>query len=234
MAEYFYSPLSVMLLISLVLLAILLLPLLFLGIIGSALSKLGFGLWQAVFLVFAMIIGSFINIPAGKIKNEAAAVRVPHGNLLNKNYSAPDFLSETKVYVNAGGCLIPLLVSAYLLVRVYSAPEFQGVFLPAMTGIAVVSLVTHWMAKPVSGVGIKAPFFIPPLCALLCGIILSGGITVAAPVIAYVSATAGTLIGADLLNLKKAGKYGILSVSIGGAGTFDGIFLAGIIAAFLA
>jgi uncharacterized membrane protein len=43
----------------------------------------------------------------------------------------------------------------------------------------------------------------------------------------------GTLIGADLLNLGKVINAGATYLSIGGAGLFDGIFLTGIIAAFL-
>jgi uncharacterized membrane protein len=57
---------------------------------------------------------------------------------------------------------------------------------------------------------------------------------IAAPVIAYISGTLGTLIGADLLNLRRLGELGAPVVSIGGAGTFDGVFLAGVLAAFLA
>ena len=53
-------------------------------------------------------------------------------------------------------------------------------------------------------------------------------------VIAYTSGTLGTLIGADLLNSTGSRDLGAPMVSIGGAGTFDGIFLAGVIAAFLA
>ena len=39
---------------------------------------------------------------------------------------------------------------------------------------------------------------------------------------------------ADLLNLKKISKLGAPIASIGGAGTFDGIFLTGIFAVVLA
>ena len=58
--------------------------------------------------------------------------------------------------------------------------------------------------------------------------------TAAAVIIAYVSGTLGTLIGADLLNLHHIAELGAPMASIGGAGTFDGIFLTGIIAALLA
>jgi len=52
--------------------------------------------------------------------------------------------------------------------------------------------------------------------------------------VAYVSGTMGTLIGADLLNLGKVAHMGAPMVSIGGAGTFDGVFLTGILAGLLA
>src|SRR6266436_3268356 len=55
----------------------------------------------------------------------------------------------------------------------------------------------------------------------------------AAPV-AYVAGVAGPLIGADLLHLKEIEQSTVGMASIGGAGTFDGIVLAGIVAAYLA
>jgi uncharacterized membrane protein len=42
-----------------------------------------------------------------------------------------------------------------------------------------------------------------------------------------------TLIGADILNLSKIRHLGAPDASIGGAGTFDGIFLTGILAVAL-
>jgi uncharacterized membrane protein len=53
-------------------------------------------------------------------------------------------------------------------------------------------------------------------------------------VLAYVGGTLGTLIGADVLNLGRIGGLGAPIVSVGGAGTFDGIFLTGILAVLLA
>ncbi len=44
----------------------------------------------------------------------------------------------------------------------------------------------------------------------------------------------GVLIGADLLNLGKLQGLGAPVASIGGAGTFDGIFVTGLIAVLLA
>jgi uncharacterized membrane protein len=54
----------------------------------------------------------------------------------------------------------------------------------------------------------------------------------AAPV-AYVAGVAGPLIGADLLHLGDSKLRSAGIVSIGGAGTFDGIVLSGVVAAYL-
>ncbi|WP_198171299.1 DUF1614 domain-containing protein [Actinoplanes awajinensis] len=45
---------------------------------------------------------------------------------------------------------------------------------------------------------------------------------------------AGTLIGADLTHLSAIRRMGAPLASIGGAGTFDGVFLSGVIAVLLA
>jgi uncharacterized membrane protein len=50
---------------------------------------------------------------------------------------------------------------------------------------------------------------------------------------AYIASTLGILIGADLLNLGKIAQLGAPVASIGGAGTFDAIFLSGILAVLL-
>ena len=48
------------------------------------------------------------------------------------------------------------------------------------------------------------------------------------------SGTLGTLIDADLTNLRDADHSAASVESIGGAGTFDGIFLTGLVAVILA
>jgi len=51
--------------------------------------------------------------------------------------------------------------------------------------------------------------------------------------IGSIAGTLGTLIGADLTNLRDIPSLGAPVASIGGAGTFDGVFLSGIIAVLL-
>ena len=139
-------------------------------------------------------------------------------------------MRRTVLAVNVGGALIPLAISLYLL---YDSVVLTGGYLLlelALAGVAVVTVVTKLVAQPVPGLGIATPFFIPPLAALFAALILSlfaGGVPEAAVIIAY-------LIGADLLNLNHIAELGAPMASIGGAGTFDGIFLSGVIAALLA
>jgi uncharacterized membrane protein len=97
--------------------------------------------------------------------------------------------------------------------------------------VAAVALVTHHLAQPVRGVGITLPIFIPPIVAVVCSLLLSW--RQAGP-LAYVGGSMGTLIGADLMNLGRIQGLGAPVASIGGAGTFDGVFLVGIVAVLLA
>jgi len=75
------------------------------------------------------------------------------------------------------------------------------------------------------------PVFVPVVATAILALVLSR--EYAAP-LAYIGGSMGTLIGADILNLDKIGNLGAPIASIGGAGTFDGIFLTGILAVLLA
>ena len=130
----------------------------------------------------------------------------------------------TVVALNVGGALIPILVSLYLLVH-------TGMYRRMLIGVSVVTAVVHSLAQIVPGVGIAVPMIVPPLVA--AGVALPLAFR-RAPPLAYVSGSMGTLIGADLLKLGKIARLGAPVVSIGGAGTFDGVFLTGILAGLLA
>ena len=111
----------------------------------------------------------------------------------------------TIIAINVGGALLPLILSLYLFLR-------SSVRWRMLLGIAV-------------------PMIVPPLAAAAVGLVLAFR---RAPPVAYVSGSMGALVGADLSNLQRIGELGAPVVSIGGAGTFDGVFLTGIIAGLLA
>ncbi len=100
-----------------------------------------------------------------------------------------------------------------------------------LIGTAVVAAVVHSLAELVPGVGIAVPMIAPPLVAAGVALLLAFR---RAPPVAYVAGSMGTLVGADLLNLGQIARLGAPVVSIGGAGTFDGVFLTGILAGLLA
>jgi uncharacterized membrane protein len=83
----------------------------------------------------------------------------------------------------------------------------------------------------VPGLGITLPVFIAPVTAAVTALLLDSEHS--AP-LAYISGTLGVLIGADLLRLDSIRKMGSPIASIGGAGSFDGIFLTGLVAVLLA
>jgi hypothetical protein len=80
-------------------------------------------------------------------------------------------------------------------------------------------------------VGVPRRPRVPPVATALVALLLARENAAA---LAYVSGSLGTLIGADLLNLNAVRGLGAPVASIGGAGTFDGIFLTGIMAVLLA
>ena len=96
---------------------------------------------------------------------------------------------------------------------------------------AVVALIVNQLARVVPGAGIVVPMLLPPLLAAGVALILAFR---RAPPVAYVAGSMGTLVGADLLNLGRVAEMGAPVVSIGCAGTFDGVFLTGILAGLLA
>jgi uncharacterized membrane protein len=115
-------------------------------------------------------------------------------------------------------------MSTYLMLR-------YQLWVKAAIAVVVIAIVIHASATPVQGVGIAVPVFAPVIATAILAFILSR--EYAAP-LAYIGGSMGTLIGADLMNLDKIGGLGAPVASIGGAGTFDGIFLTGILAVLLA
>jgi len=142
------------------------------------------------------------------------------------HYIIPEIIRQpgTTIAVNVGGALIPGILSVYLYIR-------NQLWVSGIIGIIVVAAICHWLATPVPGLGIALPVFVPPLTTAAVALVLSRR---HAGALAYVSGSLGTLIGADLLNLHQVEGLGAPVASIGGAGTFDGIFLTGILGVLLA
>ena len=221
----FFNPFSILLVLFFFGFLIFLFVFVQINIIALAFTEIGIPSNYIFIALLACLLGSFINIPVKRIPQESmGSERIVR--YFGFRYVMPVWQrQETVVAVNVGGALVPILLSAYLLFQ-------TGLWVRAGFATAAMTVITHKMARPVKGLGIALPGFLPPILAALIALIL--GQAHSAPVIAYVSGTLGTLIGADILNLKKVTHIGAPVASIGGAGTFDGIFLNGILAVLLA
>jgi uncharacterized membrane protein len=195
------------------------------GALRYAYIRLGVSSRFALLLLLASLIGSYVNVVVAQLP-EREIVSGQEVAFYGMHYVIP-VVAEwpgTVIAVNIGGAVIPALLSLYLLIR-------HQIWLRAAVATAVVAAVVHWLARPVPGLGIAVPIFVPPIATAAIALLLSP--RRAAP-LAYVSGSLGTLIGADLLNLGNIQGLGAPIASIGGAGTFDGIFLTGILAVLFA
>ena len=220
-----YLPITVPFFAVLVGLFLVLLVLIQLEALRYAYARLGISSRAALLLLFGSLVGSYFNIPVARLPEEqVVAARELAG--FGMTYVVPVLVEwpGTVIAVNLGGAVIPGLLSLYLLAK-------NRLWGRGLVAIACLAAVTHWLARPVPGAGIALPVFVPPLAAAITALVLSR--RYAAP-LAFIGGSLGTLIGADLLNLDKVAGLGAPVVSIGGAGTFDGIFVTGILGVLLA
>ena len=212
-------------------LMLVLLPLFFGELMATSLGKLHLSPGMALLVMAAIIIGGLINIPVKRVMRQRLVPTHPLA-IFGLGGLWPEMRRETRetiIAVNFGGCVIPTGIALYELFHIVDAgvPALSAVLVAGVVNIAV----CYFVARPVPGVGILMPGLLPAAVAATLALILAPGD--AAPV-AYVAGVAGPLIGADLLHLKEIEQSAVGVASIGGAGTFDGIVLSGIVAAYLA
>ncbi|MBD3670774.1 MAG: DUF1614 domain-containing protein [Gammaproteobacteria bacterium] len=195
------------------------------GALTIAFHKLGLSPDTALLLLITSLFGSVINLPLFTMAAEGPSQPPPtflRGLL--RPHPMP-FTGKTLVAMNVGGGLVPISFSVYLM-----GNSHAGLWHHAMV-ILGVSLISYLVSRPIHGIGIGMPIFIAPVAAALLALLVNPEHSAA---LAYSGGTLGVLIGADLLRLKDIRTMGTPIASIGGAGTFDGIFISGIVAVLLA
>jgi uncharacterized membrane protein len=195
------------------------------GILGYAYEKIGIRRRTAYLILLLSLIGAYVNIPIAELPGPQTIEQ----KVVHDQFGFPYVTYQIKEWpstlaINVGGAIVPTILSIYLMVK-------HQIYGPSLIGIAAVAAVVHYLAEPIPGMGIAVPIFVPPILAAVVAMFLSR--EYAAP-LAYISGCMGTLLGADLLNLHLLGRLGASVASIGGAGTFDGVFLTGILAVLLA
>lgn len=220
-----FFPLSPPFVLGLALLVGVLIALIEVGILTYAYEKMGINRRYVFTILILSLLGSYVNIPVAELPAE----RVLSGQVVTffgMRYVVPivEEWPRTVIAVNVGGAVIPTLLSLSLLIT-------HRLYVQGLAGVTVVTVIVHALAQPVQGVGIAIPVFLPPIVAAGTALLLSRRL---APPLAYISGSLGTLIGADLLNLGQMHSLAAPIASIGGAGTFDGVFLTGLLAVLLA
>jgi len=194
------------------------------NVLRYAYTRLGVSSGTALLLLFASLIGSYINIPVWEFQ-EREVLSWHEVSYYGVQYLVPVVGQPgTVIALNVGGAVIPTLLSLYLLAK-------NDMWIRGVITTAIVAVIVYTLAEPVQGIGIAVPIFVPPVATAITAVLIARQ---HAAVLAYAGGSLGTLIGADLLNLGVVRGLGAPVASIGGAGTFDGIFLTGIVAVLLA
>ena len=224
-AQFLYLPLAPVFFLILVALLVFVFVLLPLGLMRYAYEELGVSPGAAGLLLLASLIGSYINIPIAVISQKAVAASqmIDFYGMRYQIPAATDW-GGSVLAINVGGAVIPVIMSVYLLIR-------WRLWLEGLIATGVVAAICYWLSSPVPGMGIAIPVFAPAIATTFAAVVLSR--KHAAP-LAYIAGSLGTLIGADLMNIGKLGGLNAPVLSIGGAGTFDGIFVTGIVAVLIA
>jgi uncharacterized membrane protein len=206
------------------------LPFFFADILLTSLAKLGFSPEASVQILLGIFFGGMINIPVKEIPRGEPMDFMPF-NFLGIDYLFKRTYSRasTIIAVNVGGCVIPCLIALYEWSQLSHIGPYARI--ACLLATATNIFVCYKFSRPVPNVGIAIPAFIPALTAALSAYLLFPEM---APPIAFIAGVLGSLIGADLLHLKDIGNISTGMASIGGAGTFDGIVLTGLLAALLA
>jgi uncharacterized membrane protein len=225
LAQLHYLPLSFPFFSILLGLLVFLIVLIEVSAVRQAYRYLGIGSRTAFLLLIASLIGSYFNIPVTELPDQQI-ISGREIDVFGMRYVVPVVVDwpGTVVAVNVGGAIVPTLTSIYLLAK-------NHIWLRGAVAIACVAAVSYALARPVPGLGIALPIFAPVIATALIALLLSRTLAAA---LAYVGGSLGTLIGADLLNLDKIQGLGAPIASIGGAGTFDGIFVTGLLAVLIA
>jgi uncharacterized membrane protein len=215
---------------ALLVLLLVLFPFIFANVMLGALAKLGLSPEASLLVAFGILFGSLINLPVYRI-HRREPMALPRGPLTLIASLRPGTFQpqrQTVIAVNLGGCLVPAAVALYQIGRLIAAGPWPVI--ACLLALTVNVASCYVSARPVRGMGIAMMPLVPALVAVVCALVLLPGF---APPVAFVAGTLGPIIGADLLHLRDIERISTGLASIGGAGTFDGIVICGIIAALL-
>ena len=135
--------------------------------IRFAYMRLGISSGTALLLLLGSLLGSYINIPVAHL-SEQQMVSDQEMSFFGMRYVVPVVVDwpGTIIAVNVGGAVIPILLSLDLLAK-------NNLWARGLLATACLGTVCYLLARPVPGVGIAIPTFVPPAVAAVV-VFLSG------------------------------------------------------------
>lgn len=182
-------------------------------------------------MLLLMLITRNIEIPIASIRTRKPELLSQHAFMLEKIYSVPvseelitpkERVFDTKLTINFGGAVIPLLAIIFLLAT--------GPITTSLEIALIITVIAFLTSEIIDGVGIEVPDYIG-LVSLPLTFLLS---TDSAESVIFISSTTGIIAGcvASLLTLDRE-KNGSAYISIGGVGSFRAIYIMALIASLL-
>ena len=212
------------------------------SMVAEAFAKLGLTPAQGVLMFMAILVGKSVDLPVYTSERLVVVTKPRSMNFSMDEFGRPtieeDTTNEVKKQVfavNVGGVIMPLLLSITFLVMLHMDGKAEGVYGWIAFSMAMVAGGCYALAKADPFTGLRVPLIMPALMTFLSVYFFVP--QELRPVAAYVAGTMGTIIGGNLIPLmtpRIRNSIGTPKVSIGGAGTFGGVFVAGILAVLLA
>jgi uncharacterized membrane protein len=189
--------------------------LMLLGAIEYGYRRSGIGEGALLTLLWLSLFGGLVTIPLVRLAGRARS-GIDEIVIFGVRYRLPTLRRDTPTVlaVNVGGALIPTGLSAYLVIK-------DDIWWQALIGVLVVATVVHAVARAVADVGIVVTGLVSPVLAAGSALIVAPTPTAA---VAYAAGSLGTLIGGDLLNLRRLRDLGGGVISIGAPGPSTACF----------
>lgn len=212
------------------------------SMVTEAFSRLGVTPGQGVLLLLAILLGRAVNLPVYTSQRLVMVDRSasfefsqdPLGGGRIHIQEPSNELKRQEFVLNLGGCVLPVILSLTFVLRLAVNGESLGMVL-MWAGICslIIAVACYALVRPDAVNGLRIPLVAPALVTMITVWLLSP--KEIAPVVAYMAGSLGTILGAciaPVLTPRIRNSIAAPVVSIGGAGTFGGIFLAGVLAVF--
>ena len=186
----------------------------------------------ALTLTLGSLLTSYVNVEVAEV-----TYYVPFNPFMDlmKLFPIPIIIQRVdKLFleVNIGGAVIPMVVSIYLIIT-YLIHDLL-ILVSFLLSLAISSMVIWRSARLIPGIGITLPTALPVFLTLIFTLISTAVLRANPLAFSYSLGSLSTLVGADILNIRRVIRYMRGYVSIGGAGVFDGIYVTGLVSLILA